>query len=58
MGAGEQEGGQAPARERGQNTEAVDFVIFGNERFMAGDNDTDPQNTNVVGSGGEWSCKQ
>lgn len=46
--AGEHEGGQVLARERGYNIEAVDIVTFRNKRFMANDNDIDPQNTEVV----------
>lgn len=48
VGAGEHERGQVLARERGYNIEAVDIVTFRNKRFMASDNDIDPQNTEVV----------
>ena len=50
-GAGEQEGGQAPARGRGWTLGATDVATFKNRRILADDNDTDPQDMDLVGWG-------
>lgn len=50
-GAGEQEGVRSPARERGWTLGATDVATFKNRRILADDNDTDPQDMDLMGWG-------